>query len=79
MLLFWRRQKDVQDVDQDVLESDNQLIDDLGPFLLSGTGSMAEIMGWMLQRQIFLHSTSSCIHTDWIRKHRFRFQFFLPA
>jgi len=41
MLLFWRRRKDVQDMDQDVLELDNQihkLIDDLGPFLLSGTG-----------------------------------------
>ena len=50
MLLFWRRRKDVQDVDQDVLESDNQihqLIDDLGPFLLSvrirtGTSSTGE-------------------------------------
>ena len=36
-----RHWKDVQDVDKDVLESENQihqLIDSLGPFLLSGTG-----------------------------------------
>jgi len=41
MLLFWRRRKDVQDVDQDFLESENQihqLIYGLGPFLLCGTG-----------------------------------------
>jgi len=124
-----RRRKDVQDLD--VVESENQihqLIDDLGPFLLSGTGlsglglgpavqmnggstmmpSMNEVMptmkhvdmlnaasshstttkkdgigdrtmGWMMQRRIFLHSTSSFIHADRIRKHRFRFRFFLSA